>query len=99
MNDGEEPAPDAPGRIFTCIDECEWMVRGESEKRDEGADDQQRYIRSKCSENCENAEQQQVELIDEPTAEPVTKLTLACGADEHSKDGSAADGRSLGSRR
>src|SRR5262249_57930099 len=52
-----------------------------------------RDVRCECAEDCEHAEQQQVELIDEAAAKPVAELTLSRGADEHSEDGRAADQR------
>ena len=46
----------------------------------------------------DRANQQQIELIDEPAAETVAKLTLAGGADEQAENGGATDGRDFGSR-
>ena len=58
-----------------------------------------RDARGKRAENREHAEQQQVELINEPAAEAVAEFTLAGGADEHSENGGAADGGDFGSGR
>ena len=86
-------------RIFAGIGEGERLLGAETDAGDEAADDQQRDARGERAEDGEDAEQQQVELIDESAAEPVAELTLAGGADEHAEDGGAADGRDFGSGR
>ena len=91
MNDRQDAAADALGRIFAGIGEGERLLGAEADAGDEAADDQQRDARRQRAEDREDAEQQQVELIDEPAAEPVAELALAGGADEHAEDGGAAD--------
>ena len=85
------------GRIFAGIGESERLLGAEAEAGDEAADNQQRHARGERAEDGENAEQQQVELIDEAAAEPVGEFALAGGADEHAENGGAADDRDLGS--
>ncbi len=58
-----------------------------------------RDARGERAEDREHAEQQQVELIDEPAAEAVAEFTLAGGADEHSENRGAADGGDFGAGR
>ena len=91
MHDREDAAADALGRIFAGIGEGERLLGAEPDAGDEAADDQQRDARRQRAEDGEDAEQQQVELIDEPAAEPVREFALAGGADGQAENGGAAD--------
>ena len=69
------------GRIFARIGEGERLLGAQADAGDEAADHQQGHARGERAEDGENAEQQQIELIDEPAAEPVAEFALAGGAD------------------
>ena len=99
MNDRQDAAADALGRIFAGIDEAQRLLGAQPNAGDEAADDQRGHARSERAEEGEDAEQQQVELVDEAPPEPVGELALARGADEQAEHGGAADGRNFGSGR
>src|ERR1700692_880869 len=95
MDDGEDAAADALGRIFSGISEAQRRLGAQPEPGDKATSDQQRHARSECAEDGEGAEQEQVELIDESAAEPVGEFALAGSAEKHAENGGAADGRGL----
>ena len=99
MDDRQDAAADRLRRVFAGIGEGKRLLGAEAEPGDEAADDQQRHARRERAEDREHAEQQQVELIDEPAAEAVAEFTLAGGADEHSEHRGAADGGDFGAGR
>src|SRR5207342_1672774 len=77
------------------IGERQRLLRPEAEAGDEATDDKHRDVRRERPKNGEDAEQQQVELIDEAAAEPVAELTLSRGADEHAEDRGGTNQRNL----
>ena len=99
MNDRQDAAADALGRIFAGIGEGERLLGAEPDARDETRGDEPGNGRSERPQDREDAEQQQVELIDESAAEPVAEFTLAGRADEHSENRGAADSRCFGAGR
>ena len=73
------------GRIFARIGEGERLLGAQAEAGDEAADHQQGDVRRQRAEDGEDTEKQEVELIDEPAAEPVAEFALSGGADEHAR--------------
>jgi hypothetical protein len=98
MDDRQDAAADALGRIFAGIGERKRLLGAESDPGDKAAGDEQRDGRGKRSEDREDAEQQQVELIYESAAETIAEFTLTGRADEHSENGGAADASDFGPR-
>ena len=93
MNDSEDAAANALGRIFAGIGECERLLGAKTEAGDEAADHQQGHAWRQRTEDGEDAEQQKIELIDEAAAEPVGQFALAGGAQRDAENGGAADQR------
>src|SRR5262245_53013286 len=91
MHRRENPAADAFGRVFARIGKAERLLGTEPDAGDEAADDKHCHVRGEGTEDGENAEQQQVELIDETAAEPIAELPLTSRADEHTEDGGGAN--------
>src|SRR5262249_25029469 len=96
MDDGEDTAADLLGRIFAGIGKAERLFGAKAEAGNEAADHQNRHARGERAKDRENSEQQQVELINEPAAEPIAQLALSSGADEHAEYCGAADGCGFG---
>src|SRR3974390_1807494 len=96
MDDRQDATANALGRILSRIREGERLLGAETDAGDEAAQDQERDVRRERAQDRKRAEQQQVELINEPAAEPVAQLALAGGADRHAEDGGAADEGELG---
>ncbi len=65
MHDGKDAAANELGRIFARIREGERLLGAEPDAGDKAADHQQRHGRRKRAQDREDAEQQQVELINE----------------------------------
>src|SRR5262249_52900638 len=91
MDDRQDAAASALGRIFAGVGEAERLFGAETQSGDEATDDEQRHVRRKRAEDREHTEQQKVELIDEAPPEAVAELALSGGADEHAEDRGAAD--------
>ncbi len=96
MHDREHAAADRLRCIFAGVGEGERLLGAEPEPGDEPADDKQRHRRRQRAEDGEDAEHQQVELIDEAAAEAVRQLALARGAERNSENGGAADPGGVG---
>ena len=93
MDDGQYPATDIFRRIFAGIGEGQRLFSTEADTGDEPAEDEERHGRCEGAEDCEDAEQQQVELIDKAASETIAELSLTRGTDEQAEDGGAADQR------
>ncbi len=65
MNDRQNAAADALGRIFAGIGEGKRLLGAKADAGDEARGDEPRDARSEGPEDGEDTEQQQVELIDE----------------------------------
>ena len=65
MNDRQDAAADALGRIFAGIGEGKRLLGAKADSRDEPRGDEPGDARSEGPEDREDAEQEQVELIDE----------------------------------
>ncbi len=96
MHDRQDAAADAFGRPFARIGEGERLLGAQADAGQESADHQQCEVRRECAEDGEDAEEQKIELIDEPAAEPVGEFALTGGADGKADDGGAADERGVG---
>lgn len=99
VDDGQDTAANGFRRVFAGISEGKRLLGAKSNPGNKAADDHQYDARGQRAEDGEDAEQQQIELINESPAEPIAELTLAGGADEHAEDGGAAYGSDFGSRR
>ena len=91
MDDRQNAAANGLGRVFAGVSKGERLFGAEAKAGDEAAQDQQGHARGDGAENGEDAEQHQIELVDEAAAEAVGELTLTGGADEHAENGGRAD--------
>src|SRR5690242_20878396 len=91
MHDGERAAADAFGRPFARIGKRQRLLGPEENSGDEAADHQQGDAGSKRPEDGEDAEEQEIELINESATEPAGELALAGGAERQAEDRRAAD--------
>ena len=78
MNNRQDATANAFGRIFARVSEGKRLLGAEAKAGDEAAGNEQRDARGTARRgSCEDAEQQQIELVDESAPEPVAEFTLA----------------------
>ncbi len=91
VNEGEYPAADRFRRIFAGIGESERLFAAETQPTDKPAHHQPEYGWRERAEDCENSEQEQIELVDGLASPPVAEFALTGGANEHAEYRRAAD--------
>ncbi len=96
MHKCENATADRLRRVFAGISEGERLFAAEAKARNEAANHEPKHGRRECAKNCEDAEQQQIELVDGLSSPAVAEFTLASGADKHSEHGRAANQAGLG---